>query len=159
MKKGFIIVVAVLGGLAVLGGAIIGLVFWFTGGAVEASEEFLALIAKERIEEAYQSTAAGFRSQQDAATFAVTVKEIGLTRYQSASWTNRQIQNDRATLEGSVTTVDGGTIPLTIALVSEGDEWRVLSLTAPMAGAAIARAAKGTAPVAPDDNVVRQLVN
>ncbi|MCA1559285.1 MAG: hypothetical protein LC804_03075 [Acidobacteria bacterium] len=159
MKKGFIIVVAVLGGLAVLGGAIIGLVFWFTGGAVEASEEFLALIAKERIEEAYQSTAAGFRSQQDAATFAVTVKEIGLTRYQSASWTNRQIQNDRATLEGSVTTVDGGTIPLTIALVSEGDEWRVLSLTTPMAGAAIAGADKGTAPVAPDDNVVRQLVN
>ena len=159
MKKVFIIVGAVIGGVAVLAGAIIGLVIWFTGGAVEASEEFLALIAKERIEEAYQSTAAGFRSQQDAATFAATVKGIGLTRYQSASWTNRQIQNDRATLEGSVTTVEGGTIPLTIALVSEGDEWRVLSLTAPMAGAAIAGSDRGRAPVAPDDKVVRQLVN
>jgi len=159
MKKVFIIVVAILGGFAVLGVGIIGLVFWFTGGVVEASDEFLALIAKEQIEEAYQSTAAGFRSQQDGTTFAATVKEIGLTRYQSASWTNRQIQNDRATLEGSVTTLDGGTIPLTIELVSEGDEWRVLSLTAPSAGAAIAGADRGTAPVAPDDNVVRQLVN
>jgi len=159
MKRVFLIAAAVLGGVAVLAGAIVALVFWFTGGAVEASEEFLALIAQEKIEEAYQATATGFRSQQDAATFAATVKAIGLTRYQSASWAQRQIQNDRATLEGSVTTVDGGTIPLTIALVSEGDEWRVLSLSTPVAGAAIAAGEGGRARVAPDDNVVRQLVN
>ena len=75
MKKIFMIVAAVVGGLAVLAGVIVGAIFWFTGGAVEASNEFLALIAKERIEEAYQSTADGFRSQQDPATFAATVKE------------------------------------------------------------------------------------
>jgi hypothetical protein len=158
MKKVLIILGAVVGGLAVLVGTIIALVFWLTGGAVEASEKFLALIVQERMEEAYQSTAAGFRSQQDAATFAETVREIGLTRYKSASWTQRQIENDRATLEGSVTTVDGGTIPLTMALVSEGDEWKVLRLTTPAAGAAITDAEKGTALV-PDDNVLRQLVN
>ena len=110
------------------------------------------------MEEAYQSTATGFRSGQDAAAFAATIREIGLTRYKSASWAQREIKNDRATLEGSVTTVDGGTIPLTIALVSEGDEWRVLNLTTPRAGAAIGDAEKATA-VAPDDNTVRQLVN
>ena len=86
MKRTFLIVVAVIGGLAVLAGGIVGLVFWFTGGAVEASEEFLALVAQEKVEEEYQSTAAAFRSQQDAASFAATLKEIGLTRYKSASW-------------------------------------------------------------------------
>lgn len=158
MKKVFIIVGSIVGGLAVLAGVIIGLVFWFTGGAVDETERFLALIAQDKIEEAYQSTATGFRSQQDSASFAATVKGIGLTRYASASWTNRQIENNRATLEGSVTTTDGGTIPLTIKLVSEGDEWKVLSLTTPAAGAAIADSANRK-PVVPDDNAVRQLVN
>jgi hypothetical protein len=158
MRKVVIIVAAVIGGVAALAGAIIGLVFWFTGGAVEASEAFLGLIAEERMEEAYESTATAFRNQQDEASFAATIRGIGLTRYESASWTQRQIQNDRATLEGSVTTVDGATIPLTIALVSEDDEWKVLSLTTPMAGAAIADANRASAPV-PDDTTLRQLVN
>jgi hypothetical protein len=158
MKKGLVIVGGIVVGLAVLAVAIVGLVFWFTGGAVRAGEDFLALVAQEKFDEAYQSTATAFRSQQDTASFAATVKAIGLTRYESASWSNRQIQNDRATLEGSVTTVDGGTIPLTMALVSEGDEWRVLSLTSPMAGAAIGEAERGKA-VAPGDDIVRQLVN
>lgn len=158
MKKVFIIVGSIVGGLAVLAGVIVGLVFWFTGGAVDATENFLALIAQEKIEEAYQSTATGFRSQQDPASFAATVRAIGLTRYASASWTNREIQNNRATLEGSVTTTDGGTIPLTIELVSEADAWKVLSLTAPNAGAAIANS-ETRKPAVPDDNSVRQLVN
>jgi hypothetical protein len=158
VRKLFIIVVAVIGGVAVLAAVVIGGVFWFTGGAVEASEKFLALVAQEKMEEAYESTATGFRSRQDAASFAATVRRIGLTRYESASWAQRQIQNDRATLEGSVKTADGATIPLTITLVSEGDEWRVLGLTTPAAGAAIADSAKAT-PAAPDDNAVRQLVN
>ncbi len=158
MKKVLIIAGSIIGGFAVLGAVIIAVVFWFTGGAVDATEEFLALIAQEKIEEAYQSTATGFRSQQDQASFAATVKGIGLTRYVSASWANRQIQNDRATLEGSVTTADGGTIPLTIELVSEAEQWRVLSLTTPMAGAAIADG-DNRKPVVPDDNAVRQLVN
>lgn len=159
MKKFLIIVGSIVAGLAVLAGVIVALVFWFTGGAVEASERFLALLAQDKIEEAYQSTATAFRSQQDAASFATTVKAIGLTRYASASWSNREIQNNRATLEGSVTTTDGGTIPLTIQLVSEGDEWKVLGLTTPTAGAAIADEGGTRKPAAPDDATVRQLVN
>lgn len=158
MKKVLIIVGSIVGGLAILAGVIVAGVFWATSGAVEAGENFLALIAQNKIEEAYQSTASGFRSQQDAATFGALVTNIGLTRYASASWSNREIQNDRATLEGSVTTTDGGTIPLTMALVSEGDAWKVLSLTTPMAGAAISDSGK-SAPAVPDDAVVRQLVN
>lgn len=149
MRKVVIIAVSVLGGLAVLAAVIVGLVFWFTGGAVDAADNFLALIGQQRIEEAYQSTAAGLRAQQDAASFAGAVKTIGLTRYQSASWSNREIQNNRATLEGSVTTTDGGTIPLTVTLVGEGDDWKVIGLSSPMAGAAIARTAAESSPAAP----------
>lgn len=158
MKKFLIIAGSIVGGFAVLAGIIVAAVFWFTGGAVDATENFLTLIAQEKIDEAYQSTATGFRSQQDPASFAATVKAIGLTRYASASWSNREIQNNRATLEGSVTTTDGGTIPLTIELVSEGDAWKVLSLTAPNAGAAIANS-ETRKPAVPDDGTVRQLVN
>ena len=140
MKKVLIIVAAVVAGGAVLAAVIVGSVFWVTGGAVDAGERFLALLAEDQIKEAYDSTAAGFRTQQSESAFAAAVREIGLTRYRSASWLNRQVQNNQATLEGSVTTSEGGTIPLTMTLVSEGDEWKVLGLTTPLAGAAINRA-------------------
>jgi hypothetical protein len=147
VKKVLMIVAAVVGGLVVLGVIVIGGVFYFTSGAVDAGERFLALLAQDRIEEAYASTATSFRGQQTEASFAAAVRAIGLTRYESASWSNREIQNDRARLEGSVTTTDGGTIPLTVTLVSEGDEWKVLGLSTPMAGAEVQNAA--TPPAAP----------
>jgi len=157
MKKTLIIVGAVVGGLVVFVGAIIGLVFWLTGGAVRSGDAFLALLSEERIEEAYQSAATGLRSQQDAATFEAAVRAMGLTEYESASWSQRQIQNDRATLEGSVTTADGGRIPLTVELVSEADGWRVLALSSPAAGATIA--GRESVPATPADGDLRALVD
>lgn len=157
MKKTLGIVGAVVLGLVVFVGAIIGLVFWLTGGAVRSGEEFLALISEERISEAYESAAAGLRSQQDAASFESAVRAIGLTEYESASWGQRQIQNDRATLDGSVTTVDGGTIPLTMELVNEDDGWRVLALSSPAAGVTIAGGE--SLPATPPDEDVRAMVN
>ncbi|MEO6971646.1 MAG: hypothetical protein ABI217_12220 [Chthoniobacterales bacterium] len=49
---------------------------------------------------------------------------LGLTDYASVFWSNREIKNDRAHLEGSVTTRAGGTIPLTMELVKENGAWK-----------------------------------
>lgn len=141
MKKGLLIGCGVVTALvAVCGGAVVLLVyvvFAVTGEAVTATDNLLALIAAGKTAEAYRSTASALQAQQSEAQFAESMKRLGLTEHQSALWTNRQIKNNQATLEGSVTTRTGSTIPLTVQLVKEGDAWKVLSIQGPQVGAAV----------------------
>ncbi|MEX1258037.1 MAG: hypothetical protein WEG36_10495 [Gemmatimonadota bacterium] len=157
MKKILKVVGIVAVAFAALGAGIFALVFALTGGAVDASEEFLAPIGEERFEEAYSSAAVALRSQPDLLRFEEVVRTIGLTGYQSVSWSYREIANNQASLEGSVTTVDGGTIPLSMRLVNEEGEWRVLGFETEFAGASITRAS-GDRGVVPNDDDTGRLV-
>jgi len=134
MKKGCGIAVGLV---VVLIAVVVVMVFMLTGGAVESAETFLALLAEGKTAEAYASTSAALQAQQDEAAFTAVIQRLGLDEYASATWTSRSVENERATLEGSVTTRDGGTIPLNIELVREQGTWKVFSLQGPQAGAAV----------------------
>lgn len=141
MKKGLLIGLGVAGlfGLVCCGG--FGLmIYWavaVTGEAVTATDNFLALLRDGKTAEAYRSTAAALQNQQSEAEFTATVKRLGLTDYASASWLNRKVENNEATLDGTVTTSKGTTIPLTVKLAKESGVWKVLSLHGPQAGAGV----------------------
>jgi hypothetical protein len=136
MKKGWLIgcgVAAVLGGLLCVG---IGLFFFgifssvmtMTQPLVDASDEFLGLLGQGKIAEAYAATASGFQAQQDELSFATAVKQLGLTDYASASWTNRQLKNQEGSVEGTVTTKQGGKTPIAIQLIVESGKWKVVGV-------------------------------
>ena len=150
MKKGCLIA---LGVGVVLVAAILLFVFGLTHGAVKSADDFLAQIGAGKIEAAYQETSATLRKQQTLASFEQTVKELGLTDYASAFWSSREVKNDRAHLEGSVTTRAGGKVPLTMELVKEADGWKVLFLSAPRAGVTTEKAGK----TLPTDEASRRL--
>jgi len=134
MKKGCLIaIVSVVAIIAV----IIALVFGMTSGVVKASDEFLALLGSGKIPEAYQSTSPSLRAQQTQEAFEKTVKDLGLTDFASASWSSRGFTNDQGHVEGTVTTKTRGSIPLRMDLMKESGTWRVYSLSAPRAGAAV----------------------
>ncbi len=139
MKKGCLIA---LGVAVVLAAAILLFVFGLTRGAVKSADDFLAQIGAGKIESAYQDTSATLRQQQTLALFQKTVKELGLTDYASVLWSNREVKNDRAHLEGSVTTGAGGKVPLTMELVKENNAWKVIFLSAPRAGVTTEQAGK-----------------
>lgn len=142
MKKGCLIALAVgLAGLALIV-AIIFLVFGLTRGAVTAGNEFLGLIGSGKTAAAYESASATLKSQQDVGSFEQVVKNLGLTDFASAFWSSIETKNDRAYLEGSVTTRSGGKIPLTMELVKESGTWKVISLSAPEAGVSAAQRGK-----------------
>ncbi len=110
------------------------LIFSLTRGATDAADRFLALSAEGKHHEAYLSTASAFRAQQDEASFITMMGQLGLDGYASASWPSRSIVNNEATLEGSVTTRAGAVIPVTMNLIKEKGEWRVLGLTVARGG-------------------------
>jgi hypothetical protein len=133
MKAGWLIGCGIAGVLGV--GLCAGLVALFVVGifaltrpVVDASEQFLALLGRGQIAEAYASAADGLRAQQDEASFTGAVHQLGLTEYSSASWHSREIENQYGTAEGTVTTKSGGTKPVFVRLVWEGGKWAVVGV-------------------------------
>jgi hypothetical protein len=118
-------------GVALCGGAgvlLVGGAFALTRPVVDASEQFLALLGRGKIAEAYASAADGFRARQDAASFDHAVKQLGLTEYSSATWHGRQVDGQEGSAEGTLTTKGGITKPVSLRLVREGGRWAVVGV-------------------------------
>jgi hypothetical protein len=139
VKKGLLIGCGVATLLLVVCGGAVGLFVYtlitLTGEPVTAANNMLTLVGVEKITEAYQSTAAAYQANHTEPQFAEQMKQSGLTGYQSSFWHNRQLNNNRATLDGTVTTRTGASIPLQVELVKEGDAWKVLSIEVQQGGA------------------------
>jgi len=130
MRMRWIVVggISAMGLLACLGVVLVAGIFALTRPVVDASEQFLGLLGQGKTAEAYALTAEGFRAQQDEASFAGAVKQVGLTEYVSASWHSRQIDNNEGSTEGTVTTKSGTTKPVSLHLVKERGKWAVVSV-------------------------------
>ena len=114
---------------------VIYFVFRLTAPMTEEGEKFLGKLGSGSTEAAYGMASATLRSSQTEDDFARTVKAYGLDGFESASWSSRNITNDRGTLEGTARTKSGGSVPLTIEMIKEDGTWKVLSIKGPQAGA------------------------
>lgn len=138
MGKGCLIgcgVVAALGVMVLICAGIAGFIaFGATAPVAAAADAFLEQLGQGQVAEAYQSAAQGLRERQDEAAFAAQVEELGLTEYESSWWSNRNIENNKGYVAGTITTRSGGDLPLEIDLVYEDETWKVLSFAASTAG-------------------------
>ena len=135
MKKGCMIAAGVGLVLLLILSAIIYFIFQLTAPITTAGEKFLNTLGTGATEAAYNMASASLRTGQSQEDFTRAVKAYGLNDYQSASWANRKITNDRGYLEGTATTKAGGAVPLTIEMINEGGTWKVLSIKGPQTGA------------------------
>jgi hypothetical protein len=121
----------IIGGVLSVGlcaGGVVLFVGWILAlsrPVVDASEQFLALLNQGKVAEAYASTAEGFRAQQDPASFAAAVEQLGLADHSAVSWTSRRITNQEGAAEGTLTTKRSGTRPIAFQLIWEGNRWAV----------------------------------
>ena len=110
------------------------LVWQLTAVLAETADGFfLALKAGDQAK-ARTYLAEEFRASTTDEELKRFVEKSALAHYESASWTTRSIENSRGDLAGTVTTESGGSIPMSISLVKEGGEWKILSLRKPDAG-------------------------
>ena len=142
MKKVGIVVLVVLALVA----AIVVFALGATRGLPKAADAFFAQIKQGNIQEAYLATAAEFRAATGEEEFANFLRASSIGAYQSASWSSRSIHNNQGQLEGTVTTKDGGQIPVVVNLVREGGAWKILSLRKADAGLVRERARQEISP-------------
>jgi hypothetical protein len=136
MKKGWLIGCGVAGVVVlVLCGGLVGLIYYgvtevfaLTKPVVDASDDFLSLLGQGKTAEAYASAASGFRAQMSETDFTAAVKKVGLDDYASASWSNRNINNQEGSVEGAITSKKVGATPAAIRLVYEQGTWKVVSV-------------------------------
>lgn len=123
--------IVAIGGVVVCGGAGALILFVFMGiftltqPLVDEADSFLGMLGRGKTAEAYASTGIGLRGQQDEASFAAAVKQIGLDDFSSASWHCRQIKNSDGLVEGTVTTKSGVSTSISVRLVREGGAWKI----------------------------------
>ena len=144
-----------IGTVVVLIGAAAGAALLATANLPKAADAFFSRIAEGNATAAYQSTAREFRAQTSEAEFLQFLKTTSLTDYQTASWSSRSIENDRGTLEGTITTKSGGKIPLTIKLIKEGGSWQIYHLNIPTGG--LGRGNEESPPALPSEAEAKQL--
>lgn len=123
----------VLLGLAVIGAAILALVFWMTAGLPRAADQFFTHIAANDYAAALAMTTPDFRASTDKAALEEFARGNGLDGYKSASWSSRSMNNNVGELEGSLTVRDG-VIPVKLTLVKSQGEWRVQNVRKADAG-------------------------
>ena len=129
MSRKKILVAAI--GLAIVVAAAVASLFLMGRSASETAEDFLLLIAKGQIEEAYQMTAPDLRAKQNLDTFERRVDDSGLSDFASVSWSKQEEGPAEAKFEGTVTTKAGEKFPLRMTLIRIEDSWRVLEFEPP----------------------------
>lgn len=118
-------------GLLVIGA--VGLIAWtaftLTRPVVDASEQFLTLIAQKSLGQAYASTSESFRARISEEDFTAAVNQLALKEHASASWRHREVDNNTGFAEGTVIDEKGGVTPISIRLIWENNAWKVMGAT------------------------------
>jgi hypothetical protein len=144
MKKLLIVLVVLVALLAI----ILASVFYLTAGVTDTADGFFSAIEEKDIEGAYNRFASEeFRASTSLEEFRAFLEQSALANYSGATWTSRSVSGQEGELQGSVKTRDGGTVPITITLVKEAGEWRILSIHKASAGLVDEQAGKTVPPV------------
>jgi hypothetical protein len=110
-----------------LGGGIFGSIFMMTAAPVSAfREQLTALKAKD------DATACG-RLAQSANLDCDRLKELAVQHpplgdNKDSTFWNRSVQNERAVLGGVLVSENGQSEPVTVTLVKEGADWKVVDI-------------------------------
>ena len=137
MKTWMKVVIGIIAGIALL----VAFIFWLTGDVTKAGDDFFAAINDGNTEQAYELLSPQFKSNASQSDFESYLGKTGLTDVKSVSWSSREISGDVGSLEGSLTTASGDTIPLTMKLVKIEGGWKIFSLDVQIAGFASGGAA------------------
>jgi type II secretory pathway pseudopilin PulG len=109
----------------VIVGVVVGGAFYQSRGAVEAVRTQLQDIKAGNLGAAFARTAASYQAAHTLVAFSAFVeRHPGLKDNTDSTFTNRSVENDTATLTGTLAH-GGGTESVTYKLVKESQEWRI----------------------------------
>lgn len=124
----------ILLGLGCVIGLAIGAVFYFSAGMVQSADGFFAAVQSGDMDSAYSYLSEDFQATTSRDDLAGYLAKNRLDQVSEASWSSRSIDGGRGTLKGSVTTVSGGVVPLTLGFVKGEDGWKIYTIQKPSSG-------------------------
>jgi pSer/pThr/pTyr-binding forkhead associated (FHA) protein len=109
--------------------AFFGSIFYSTQAPANAVQTQLADLRKGDLDSAYRRLSPELQAQLPPEQFESLVREHpGLGQNKDATFWNRSVNNNRATLTGVLTTATGEVEPATFELVKEGSDWRITAI-------------------------------
>lgn len=107
---------------------------FMTSGLVDSADAFFAAIKQKDMVTAKTYLAEDFKKSTDEAAFNQFLNNSALLNFKESSWSNRETNNGRGTLEGEITTESGGVVPIKLSFVKENDEWKIYAIQKIAAG-------------------------
>lgn len=138
LKKGLMVIGAVLFTAATYVSAFIAIIFYMTAGLVDSVQKQLEALKAGNIDAAYSYTAKDFQKATPIEAFKQFLDQYpSLKNNQSTFFNTRVIENNVGTLQGTLTATDGAQTPIEYILVKEGDTWKILSIKVNPTGAGV----------------------
>lgn len=128
----------------------------FTAGLPKSANTMFADIKAGKIEQAYTATAKEFQSATTLDQFTAFVQGTKLATYKSASWTDREVNNNQGILKGTVTLEDNTKLPFEINLIKEDGQWKIFTMNVPQGGITDQTATTGGIPTQVETTVMVQ---
>ncbi|PRH87386.1 hypothetical protein C5L14_12240 [Labrys okinawensis] len=123
--------------LVVIGAAVGASVYYFTKGVADTASAFFATIASTGPEVAYRSASPAFQQAMSESSFTALVNRAGLTRFKSASWPERAVENGQGSVSGTLMLDGDVSLPAKVQLIKNAaGAWKVFNFTLQMPGGA-----------------------
>lgn len=126
--------VKILLGIAAFIALIITVVFYFTAGMIDSADAFFIAVKQKDMATARTYLAEDFKAHTDEKALTEFLSSSAILNFKESSWSNREVNNGRGQLEGTITTETGGVVPIKLSFVKENNEWKIYSIQKPTAG-------------------------
>lgn len=118
-------IVLPLVGLGAFGITLLVLLLFGPGGVSGAADPLLDALARRDFVAAAAQRSRAFQEAVPQEDFERFLSESGVGRYASGRWSGWQIEDGVGTVEGSITTATGESLPLRLRFLKEDGQWRI----------------------------------
>jgi len=121
----------ILFGLVLFGAVAYGLVTFLTGSMVDTVDRHFAALARGDLDAAYDEFSVAARLSTSKASFrAMLDANPPFTRVVGHTFPTRKWEDGQGLVEGTLELRGGGTLPISVRLVDDGDGWKILGYRA-----------------------------
>lgn len=95
--------------------------------ASDVTHAFMDALHDEEFEVAFDMFSSGLKSEVETADNLQSLILENNAKPESWTFNNQSVENNSGRFSGEVTLENGATVPITVLLVFENDEWRIIS--------------------------------
>ena len=125
----------ILGGFGIFIVLLFVIVMYATSGLAETADKFFSALSAMHYDKAYDMLSEDFKKSVSKKKLIDFAHKNGFDLYKKANWSNRYTDGNRGVLEGSIETVRGTVVPVTLKMVQdENANWKIYAIFKPKSG-------------------------